>query len=170
MKCQDSLVVGHDYGQKESEPVVCWEDEGVLCPSIGKAPTSLLHPTHAQAASQPHSKTRTCWGHTHSQTGWQKRPHSRSCWYILSRPQVQGSHAPLLKAILSFVTAWSSDVPRPALQRGSGQFGAHIEVDSNWKLEQRLQVTVVGRHSSSMKRSYTLSLGIWLDGVGGRLT
>lgn len=99
MECLESLVAGHDYGQKESEPVVCWENEGVLCPSIGKAPTSPLHPTHAQAASQPHSKTRTCWGHTHSQTGWQKRPHSWSCWYILSHPSPStGSHTLLLKA------------------------------------------------------------------------
>lgn len=125
LECLASLVAGHDYGQKESEPRVCWEVEGVLCPSIGKAPTSPLHPTHAQAASRPHSKTRTCWGHTHSQTGWQKRPHSWSCWYILSHPQAQGSHTPLLKAILSLVTAWPSDVPRSTLQRGSGGFRAY---------------------------------------------
>lgn len=58
-----------------------------------------------------------------------------------------------------FVTAWPSDVPRPALQRGS----VHIEVDSNWKPERRLQLLVD-------TNGCALSLGIWLDGVGGRFT
>lgn len=42
MECLESLVAGHDYGQKESEPVVCWENEGVLCPGadVTTAPNS----------------------------------------------------------------------------------------------------------------------------------
>lgn len=114
------------WAARESQPVVCWENEGVLCPSIRKVPTSPQHPTHAQAASQPHSKTRTCWGHTHSQTSWQKRPHSWNCWCILNRPQVQGSCIRLLKAIiLSSGAAQPSDVPRPPLQRGRDWLRTH---------------------------------------------